>query len=423
MRKTLVIVATVLATAAAVLITANVMLGDKVVDRDVATLYTVADPQFRRSINVLLGPQILEGNRVQTLVNGERFFPAMLQAIREAKQTITFETYIYWSGAIGEQFTAALIERAGAGVKVHVIFDALGSGRIDKNAVERMKAAGVRIERYNPARIELLARINNRTHRKILVVDGRIGFTGGAGIGDEWGGDARNPGEWRDTHYRVEGPAVAQMQAAFMENWIEVTGQVLHGPEYFPPLAQAGGELAQFFISSPGGGGESMQVLYLLSIASAARSIDLSAAYFVPDDNEVRMLVAAAKRGVRVRIIVPGPETDSPVVRHASRSTWGELLRAGIEIYEFQPTFFHCKVMVVDGLWTSLGSTNFDTRSFSVNDEANLNVHDEQFAALQTRVFEQDLERSRRITLEAWQSRPWTEKLWEHTVGMLSSQL
>jgi cardiolipin synthase A/B len=423
LRRALLIVATILATGAVVLVGANLMLGDKVIDRNVATLYAVADPQFRRSVGVLLGPQILEGNRVQTLLNGERFFPAMLQAIREARQTITFETYIYWSGAIGEQFTAALIERARAGVKVHVIFDALGSGRIDKSAVERMKAAGVRIERYNPARIELLARLNNRTHRKILVVDGRIGFTGGAGIGDEWGGDARNPDEWRDTHFRVEGPAVAQMQAAFMENWIEVTGEVLHGPEYFPPLARAGGELAQFFISSPGGGGESMQLLYLLSIASAARSIELSAAYFVPDDNEVRMLVAAAKRGVRVRIIVPGPQTDSPIVRRASRSTWGELLRAGIEIHEFQPTFFHCKVMVVDGLWTSLGSTNFDTRSFSVNDEANLNVHDAQFGALQTRVFEDDLKRSRRITLDAWQSRPWTERLWEHTVGMLSSQL
>ena len=422
-KKAWIILASVAATTLVVLLVANLMLGDKVIDRAVPTLYSVDDPQFRRSMGVLLGPQILEGNRVETLVNGERFFPAMLEAIRGATRTITFETYIYWSGAVGEQFTAALIERAQAGVKVHVLFDAFGSGRIDKAAVERMKQAGVRIERYNPVRIHMLARLNNRTHRKILVVDGRIGFTGGAGIADEWAGDARNPKEWRDTHFRIQGPAVAQMQAAFMENWIEVTGQVLHGADYFPPLGPAGKELAQFSISSPGGGGESMQVLYLLSIAASARTIDLSAAYFVPDNNEVRMLVAAAKRGVRVRIIMPGHETDSPVVRRASRSTWGDLLKAGIEIYEYQPTFYHCKVMVVDGVWTSLGSTNFDTRSFSVNDEANLNVHDRQFAAAQLAVFEQDLKRSRRITLEEWQNRPWREKLWEHTVGMLSSQL
>ena len=423
LKRTRIVLASVAATALVVLLVANLMLGDKVVDRQVETVYAVSDPQFRRSMNVLLGPQLLEGNAVQTLVNGDQFFPAMLEAVRGAKRTITFETYIYWSGKVGDQFTEALIERARSGVKVHVLFDALGSGKIDKAAVERMKAAGVKIERYNPVRIQLLARLNNRTHRKILLVDGRVGFTGGAGIGDEWAGDARNPNEWRDTHYRIEGPAVAQMQAAFMENWVEVTGEVLHSGEYYPPLGAAGKALAQFSVSSPGGGGESMQVLYLLSIAAAARSIHLSAAYFVPDNNEVRMLVAAAKRGVRIQLIVPGHETDSPVVRRASRSTWGELLRAGIEIYEYQPTFYHCKVMVIDGLWTSVGSTNFDTRSFTVNDEANLNVYDADFAAVQLRNFEQDLARSRRITLEEWQGRPWQEKLWEHTLGMLSSQL
>jgi cardiolipin synthase len=265
--------------------------------------------------------------------------------------------------------------------------------------------------------------MNNRTHRKILVVDGRIGYTGGVGIGDEWRGDARNPGEWRDTHFRLEGPAVAQMQAAFMENWIEVTGEVLHGAEYFPELAKAGSSLAQFFVSSPGGGGESAQLLYLMSIAAAARSIQLSAAYFVPDNNEVRQLVAARKRGVRVQIIVPGPVTDSSLVRRASRSTWGELLRAGVEIYEYQPTFFHVKVMSVDGVWVSVGSTNFDSRSFSTNDEANLNVYDRGFAEAQERIFAADLARSRRITLEEWQGRPLAERLWEHASGLFSSQL
>jgi cardiolipin synthase A/B len=415
--------ATFVATALLVLLVANLSLGDKRIEEKVATLYSAADPQFRRNMSVMVGPALLPGNRAQALVNGDQIFTDMLKAIGGARKTITFESYIYWSGETGAAFTHALIERARAGVKIHLLFDALGSGRIDDKSVKQMKAAGVEVEKYNPWRWNTLAQINNRTHRKIMVVDGRIGYTGGAGIADEWSGNAQDPKHWRDTHFRLEGPAVAQMQAAFMENWIEVTGNVLHGEEYFPELARAGSHAAQFVVSSPGGGSESMQLMYLLSIAAAAKSIKLSAAYFVPDDVEIRTLVAAAGRGVRVQIIVPGHETDSPAVRRASRSTWGELLRAGVEFYEYQPTFFHCKVMIVDELWVSVGSTNFDARSFSVNDEANLNVYDRDFAAAQARIFEDDLSRSRRISLEEWEKRPWTEKLWEHTMGLFSSQL
>jgi cardiolipin synthase len=411
------------ATALAVLLIANLSLGDKHIEQRVETLYTSAEPQFRRNMNVVFGPPLAPGNRAQALVNGDAFFADMLGAIRGAQKTITFESYIWWSGEIGAEFTQALIERAQAGVKVHLLFDALGSGKIDDASVKAMKAAGVEVEKYNPWRWDTLARINNRTHRKIMVVDGRIGYTGGAGIGDEWRGNAQDADHWRDTHFRVEGPVVAQIQAAFIENWIEVTGRVLHSEGYFPELGRAGSQSAQFIVTSPGGGSESMQLMYLMSIAAAAKSIKLSAAYFVPDGVEVRTLVAAAKRGVRVQLIVPGPQTDSPLVRRASRSTWGELLRAGVEFYEYQPTFFHCKVMVVDDLWVSVGSTNFDSRSFSVNDEANLNVYDREFAAAQARIFEEDLKRSRRVSLEEWQSRPWTEKLWEKSMGLLSSQL
>jgi len=411
------------ATALAVMLVANLSLGDKHIDKRVATLYSTADEQFARNMNVVFGPALVGGNRAQALVNGDRFFADMLQAIRGAQRTITFESYIYWSGETGAEFTQALIERAQAGVKVHLLFDALGSGKIDDKSVKAMKAAGIEVEKYNPWRWNTLARINNRTHRKIMVVDGRIGYTGGAGIGDEWRGDAQDQKHWRDTHFRIEGPVVAQVQAAFIENWIEVTGRVLHGEEYFPALPRAGTQAAQFIVTSPGGGSESMQLMYLMSIAAAAKSIRLSAAYFVPDEVEVRTLVAAAKRGVRVQLIVPGPHTDSPLVRRASRSTWGELLRAGIEFYEYQPTFFHCKVMVVDDLWVSVGSTNFDARSFSVNDEANLNVYDRDFAAAQARIFEADLRRSKRVSLEDWENRPWTEKLWEHSLGLFSSQL
>ena len=414
---------TFLGTGLGVLLVANLTLGDKRIDQNVPSLYTVSEPQFVRTMGVMLGPALLPGNRVQALVNGDEIFADMLQAIRGAQKSITFEMYIYWRGTIGDEFTAALAERARAGVKVHVLIDALGSQKIDEAVIERMKQAGARVELYNPVRWHTLARMNNRTHRKIMVVDGRIGYTGGVGIGDEWRGDARNPAEWRDTHFRLEGPAVAQMQAAFMENWIEVTGEVLHGAEYFPELAPAGASGAQFFVSSPGGGGESAQFLYLMSIAAAGRSIQLSAAYFVPDNNEVRQLVAARARGVRVQLIVPGAVTDSAVVRRASRSTWGELLRAGVEIYEYQPTFFHVKVMTVDGLWVSVGSTNFDTRSFSTNDEANLNIYDRAFAQAQEKIFAADLARSRRVTLEEWERRPLPERLWEHASGLLSSQL
>jgi cardiolipin synthase A/B len=414
---------TFLATALGVLVAANLSLGDKKIDTSVASLYAVGDPQFVRTMNVMLGPALVPGNRARALVNGDEIFPEMLAAIRGARKTITFEMYIYWRGSVGEQFTAALEERARSGVKVHVMIDALGSQKIEQKVIRRLRDAGARVELYNPVRWDTIARMNNRTHRKIMVVDGTVGYTGGVGIGDEWTGNAQDRDHWRDTHFRLEGPAVAQMQAAFMENWIEVTGEVLHGAEYFPELAEVGRERAQFFVSSPGGGGESAQLLYLMSIAAAGRSIRLSAAYFVPDDNEVRQLVEARRRGVRVQIIVPGPLTDSAAVRRASRSTWGELLRAGVEIYEYQPTFYHVKVMTVDGLWVTVGSTNFDTRSFSTNDEANLNVYDGAFARAQEAIFAADLERSRRITLEEWERRPFTEKLYEYTMGLLSSQL
>jgi cardiolipin synthase len=415
--------ATIVATALVVLFIANLTLGDKHIEQRVETLYTSADAQFQRNMNVMFGPPLIGGNQARALVNGDVFFADMLQAIADAKRTITFESYIFWSGDIGNRFTEALIERAQAGVKVHLLFDALGSGDIDDDWVKRMRAAGIEVEKYNPWRLTTLPRINNRTHRKIMVVDGRIGYTGGAGVGDEWTGNAQDPKHWRDTQFRVEGPVVLQMQAAFIENWIEVTGRVLHGTEYFPELGRAGEQAAQFIVTSPGGGSESMQLMYLMSIAAATKSIQLSAAYFVPDDVEIRTLVAAAKRGVRVQLIVPGKATDSPLVRRASRSTWGKLLEAGVEFYEYEPTFFHCKVMIVDDLWVSVGSTNFDSRSFSVNDEANLNVYDREFALAQARIFEGDLKRSKRISLEAWRNRPWTEKLWEHTLGLFSSQL
>ncbi|MDQ3026174.1 MAG: phospholipase D-like domain-containing protein [Pseudomonadota bacterium] len=396
---------------------------EKQVRKHIEHRYAVDDPQFVRSMGVLLGPALVDGNRVETLLNGDEIFPAMLAAIRGAKQTLTFETYIYWSGKVGKDFADALAERARAGVKVHILLDWVGSQKMEKPLLEQMAQAGIEIQRYHPLTWHSLDRVNNRTHRKLLVADGRVGFTGGVGIADDWSGHAQDQDHWRDTHYRIEGPAVAQMQAAFNDNWLKVSGVVLHGDAYFPPITPAGQHLAQMFKSSPDGGSDSMHLMYLLSVAAATKTIDLSMAYFVPDDLALEALVAALKRGVRVRIIMPGKLTDSKAVRSASRALWGDILKAGAELYEYQPTMYHCKVLVVDGLWVSVGSTNFDVRSFRLNDEANLNVHDRDFAARQLADFENDLKRSRRITYEEWAARPWKEKAVEHFLALFRSQL
>ena len=414
----------VLVTALVTLLLANLFAdSEKRIRRSVPHEYGVEDPQFLRSMGALLGPSPLGGNRAETLVNGDRIFPAMLAAIASGRRTITFETYIYWSGKVGREFADALSERARAGVRVHILIDWVGSQKMDEALLQQMRSAGVEIHKYHALHWYTLDRVNNRTHRKLLVVDGRVGFTGGVGIADEWSGDAQDANHWRDTHYRIEGPAVAQMQAAFLDNWLKVSGVALHGEAYFPALEPAGPHVAQVFTSSPEGGADSMALMYLLSIAAARRSIDLAMAYFVPDDAALEALVAALKRGVRVRILMPGDITDAQPVRRASRALWGPILAAGAEIYEYQPTMFHCKVLVVDGLWVSVGSTNFDPRSFRLNDEANLNVFDAGFARRQVADFENDLRRARRISYEEWLARPLAEKARERFMALFRAQL
>jgi cardiolipin synthase len=422
-KKLPLILATAGATAAVTLLAVNFSVGEKQITERITHTYTITDPQFQRSMGVLLGPPLVHGNRVDTLVNGREIFPAMLAAIKSARKTVTFETYIYWSGRIGKEFADALADRARSGIRVHVLVDWVGSSRMDSKYLDTMKKAGVEIEKYHPPRWYTLHKLNNRTHRKLLVVDGRVGFTGGVGIADEWDGNAEDPAHWRDTHFRLEGPAVAQMQAAFVDNWLKVTGNVLDGRDYFPPETVVGPELGQVFKSSREGGSESMHLMYLLSTVSAARNIDLAMAYFVPDELTETALVEALARGVKFRMIMPGPHTDTEVLRKASRAKWGRLLRAGAEIYEYQPTMFHCKVLVVDGIWSSVGSTNFDNRSFRLNDEANLNVYSRAFAERQIALFNDDLKRSRRITFEEWEQRPWTEKLQERIQSLMDSQL
>jgi cardiolipin synthase len=424
-RKTLVIdiVIAVVITALVAFVVFNAQSGEKKIQHRIEHLYSTEDPQFLHAMGVLLGPPVIAGNRYHVLVNGDRIFPAMLAAIRGARETIDFETYIYWSGTIGKEFADALAERARAGVKVHVLVDWVGSQKMDEALVTEMKSAGVEIQKYHPLRWAHLGRLNNRTHRKLLVVDGRVGFTGGVGIAEQWSGDAQDAQHWRDTHFQVEGPVVAQMQAVFMDNWIKTTGAVLHGVDYFPPLQPAGQGAAQVFSSSPSGGSASMELMYLMSITAAKRTIRLSSSYFVPNELAVQTMVEAMKRGVKLQIITPGEHTDTETVRAASRARWGDLLAAGAEIYEYQPTMYHCKVMIVDEFMVSTGSTNFDDRSFRLNDEANLNIYDAGFAVEQVAIFNADLAKSRRITLAQWQGRPMKEKLLEHLASLLGSQL
>ncbi|MHB1246656.1 MAG: cardiolipin synthase [Sulfuriferula sp.] len=423
MSTTAIILLTVIITVAITVITLNFITGEKKLERKIEQRYSVEDPQFLRSMGVLLGPAVIPGNHVQTLVNGDEIFPAMLTSIRSAKKSITFETFIYWSGDIGQDFANALSERARVGVHVYVLLDWVGSVKMNKQYLNEMRSAGVQILQYHPLRWYHLSRMNNRTHRKLLVIDGRVGFTGGVGIAEQWTGNAQDPDHWHDLHYRVEGPVVAQMQAAFMDNWMKTSGVILHGSDFFPALVPIGAESAQMFKSSPKEGSVSMRLMYLLSISSAQHSIRIANAYFVPDDLAIKSLLEARKRGVDIQILVPGKYIDTELVRKASRASWGKLLEAGVNIFEYQPTMLHTKLMVVDDLWVSVGSTNFDNRSFRLNDEANLNVYDREFALQQSAIFAADLKRARPILYTEWQHRPWSEKLMEHTARLFQSQL
>ncbi len=401
----------------------NVWSPRKRLDHQIRSFYSTRDAQFVRVMGSLMGPAILEGNKVTPLQNGREIFPSMLEAIRSAQHTITFETYIYWSGAIGKEFARALTERSRAGVKVHLLLDWLGSRDLDDESIEQMTEAGISIEKFHPLRWYNLARLNNRTHRKILVVDGCIGFTGGVGIADVWKGNAEDPEHWRDSHYRVEGPIVAQLQAAFLDNWHTNSQEVLHSEKYFPLLQPMGECRGQVFRSSPEEGSGSVRLMYMLSIAAATRNLRIAIAYFVPDRLAIALLAEASHRGVRVQIIVPGHHIDTAIVRRASRSKWKKLLKAGVEIYEYQPTMYHCKYMIVDDIWVSVGSTNFDDRSFRLNREANLNVYDAPFAATQIATFEEDLLKSRQVTLSQWSKRPWNERIMEFFASLIETQL
>jgi len=385
--------------------------------------FGVRDVAFLQTMHALTGAPLSEGNRVTVLKNGVQIFPAMLSAIRSAKRTINLEFYIYWDGAIGRQFAEALAERARAGVHVKVILDAVGSAAMSQSLIDFMARNGIDLEWYHPIRWYTLSRANHRTHRKLLIVDGEIGFSGGVGIADTWLGDADSKDHWRETVARVEGPVVTQMQFAFMDNWVKSRGELLTGLDYFPELPRRGGHLTQVIKSSPSEGSSTAKLLYIISIVSATRSIYINSAYFVPDRDTTRALEGAVRRGVDVRVIVPGEYADVPIARQASRLQYEFLLRRGIRIFEYQPTMMHAKTMVVDAMWTSIGSSNFDDRSFRLNDEVNVNVYDEGIAAQMQQIFFDDIAQSVEITPRKWLRRPMFDRLKESMAGVLKWQL
>jgi cardiolipin synthase A/B len=319
-----------------------------------------------------------------------------------------------------EKFADAFAERARAGVKVHFLQDALGGNCLHGPEMKMLKRAGAEVEIF---RFYQLTQYNYRTHRKLLTIDGRIGFIGGACIADDWLENGRTPGLWRDTHYRLDGPVVAQEQQAFMDNWMQTRATALHGDLYFPKLSKAGTETCQVFKSSASEGADSARLMILLSIASARKNVRIANAYFIPDDLCLQTLVEACQRGVKVEIITPGADIDARAVRAVGKMRWPRLLKAGARFYEYQPARYHCKYMIVDDCWSSVGSANLDNRSLRLNEEANLNVLDTDFATRHTKIFEEDQSNSREVTLSDWRRRPLEEKLKGSAGLILRSQL
>ncbi|HEX8922522.1 MAG TPA: phospholipase D-like domain-containing protein [Pyrinomonadaceae bacterium] len=375
-------------------------------------------------LEAITDSKIHRHGRVEVLTNGEVFYEAELEAIRAAKESVNLEAYIFQRGELTRRFVEALTERARAGVKVRMVIDAIGSFATWESYFKDLRAAGGRVCWYHPLRWPTLARFNNRTHREIIVVDGRIGFVGGAGFADHWyKGQGKNP-RWRDSMFRVEGEMVTSIQAGFIENWLEASGEILTGRCYFPPNEIKEKMEAIVVDSSPSTGGSTRaRILFQTMLASAQKTIHITTPYFLPDRSaRAEMVRALSKRKVEVKIIVPGKHSDHLLTRRSSRRLFGELLEAGAKIYEYEKAMIHAKTMVIDELWSVVGSTNFDNRSFGLNDEINLAVRDETLAARLLEDFATDLAESREVSYEEWQRRSIFERMHEWLGWVLERQ-
>lgn len=378
----------------------------------------LGEASFYPTIAAHTDSAVVAGNRVELLFNGEQIFPAMLKAIRGARKSITYQQYLFEDGAIAHEIAEAFAERCRAGVEVKILLDSLGSGNLAKDIPGLWKDAGCQLEWFERVKVfqfitpwELL-NYNHRSHRRILVIDGKIGFTGGHGVSEAWTGDGRTAEHWRQTDVRVEGPIVQKLQAAFVDSWRRTTGDLLGDDSYFPALDSQGKVYAQVVKSSPLGGSFGSYLLFLLSISSAQKSIHIANPYFFPDDRIEEELINAAKRGVKVVVLSP-IKSDIVATSAASRSGFGDFLLGGVEIYEYEPALMHAKAMVVDGVWSTVGSANLDYRSLAINEEINLVVYDAGVAAQLEKSFQEDLKHAKKLTYEAWESRPIIDKIFE----------
>jgi cardiolipin synthase len=384
--------------------------------------FSVDSEEFVQTVAGASGSPFMPGNRISLLNNGDAFYPAMLDAIAEAEASITVEAYIYWAGQIGRTFAQALARQARAGRSVKLLLDAIGSAAIGSEILKILEDGGCHVAWYNPIRWYSIGRFNNRTHRKSLIVDGRIAFTGGAGIADQWRGNARTPDEWRDMQIRIEGPAVVPLQSGFAHNWQQTTGELLSGGAFYPIVESAGSLDVQTLLSSPETGSSSVRTMYYLSIVCARESIYIANPYFVPDPVAIDTLIAAKQRGVDVRIMVSGIRNDNWLARHNSVRLFGRLLEAGIEILEYNHTMLHHKTMVVDGCWVTVGTANFDNRSFAHNEESNVGVFDRGVAEELRATFMADTAGCARVDLEAWRRRGAWARAQEFVAAFLQEQ-
>lgn len=363
------------------------------------------------------------GNALTVYNNGNAFYPAMLEAIGSARASITMEQYILWDGAVADAFASALAERARAGVCVKLLFDAVGSATLGERTYQTLCDAGCDIAWYNPIHWYTIGRFNNRTHRKTLVVDGRVGFTGGAGLADHWRGNAVPPDEWRDMQARLEGPAVAHLQAGFAQNWLRTTGEIVQGETFFPQVREAGTLAVQVINSSPDAGASAARLMYYLAIVSARRRIDIVNPYFVPDETAIDTLIEAVARGVHVRVVVTGKRSDNWLARQNSRRLYGPLLDGGVRIFEYHQSMLHQKVMLVDGCWCTLGTSNFDNRSFAHNEETSLCVCDTRVVGDLTAIVEDDLAACQQVSRDAWRQRGLLARAQELVASLLQDQV
>lgn len=365
-----------------------------------------------------------QGNDVRILQNGAGFFPPLFREIAAAKESIHLESYIWYDGQLTKKLVPLLIHKARQGVEVRILVDASGGKQLKGDTQKMLEDAGVKVAHFHPIRISNLGRLNNRDHRKLVILDGRIAYTGGFGFADEWTGNGQDKKHYRDTGLRLEGPVVHRMQAAFSENWIEETGEITADAKFFPQIAPAGTTPAHVAYTSPTGSISSVQILYYLAIKAARHEIIIQNPYLLPDRAAIDALQEAVSRGVDVKIMVPSTEaTDNPLVQHASHHHFGTLLKRGVKIWEYDRTLLHQKVIIIDGLWSSVGSTNFDDRSFQLNDEINVGVLDARLAAQLRAAFQADLAHAKQRTFAEWQDRPLWHKAVDGVAYLGRSQL